>query len=277
MDLNSPETRYTMLRTALEMFQQPPAELDDSQSKQLQQRVNGELAIGKRLLQQADVAKVMVPEASVEQAFKQLAAGFDDDEAFDKTLAYNGLDRSSLREALRYDLSVEAALEQVVSKQAEVSEEEAEIYYLQHLERFTLPETRTVCHILITVNDDFPDNSTEQVRARMDKLHTQCASDGQRLKQLAMRHSECPSAMKEGVIGRVKPGQLYPQLDTVLFAMAEGAVSEIIESEVGLHIIYCEAIHPAETLSFEMVKEKVHTMLKSKKRATVLKQRLARA
>ena len=277
MDLNSPETRYAMLRTALELFQQPPAELDDSQSQQLQQRVNSELAIGKRLLQDSHAAQVVVPEASVEQALKQLIAGFDGEEAFDKTLAYNGLDRASLREALRYDLSVEAALEQVVSNQAEVSDEEAEIYYLQHKERFTLPETRTVCHILITVNDDFPDNSTEQVRERMAKLQSECANDGQHLKQLAMRHSECPSAMKEGVIGRVKPGQLYPQLDTVLFAMEEGDVSEIIESEVGLHILYCEVIHPVETLSFDKVKEKIYALLEGKKRAKVLKDSLARS
>lgn len=271
MDLDTPQTRYAMLRTALAMFKQPPAELDEPRLVQLRQRVNGELAIGQRLLQRQGASGV-IPDASVEQAVGQLAAGFESEEAFENTLAYNGLQLDSLREALRYELRVEAAMEQLVRNEAVVSEAEAEIYYLQHRERFTLPETRSVCHILITINDDYPENRRDRALQRINELHAGCAGDGNTLKALAQCHSECPSAMKEGLIGRAKPGQLYPPLDTALFAMAEGAVSEVIESEIGLHILYCEQIHPAVTLPFEQVKEKIVILLEQTKRKSLLKQ-----
>ncbi len=274
MNLESPQTRYAMLRTALELYRRPPADLDEAQSRELQQQVNSQLAIGKRLLQGEEARQVVVPDATVEQAINSLRAEYESDEAFDKTLAYNGLDRDSLREALRYELKVEAALEQLMSEEAGVSDEEVEIYYLQHRDRFTLPETRTVSHILITINDDYAENSREQALARINELHSECAGDGNKLKQLAQRHSECPSAMKEGVIGRVKQGQLFSELDRTAFAMQEGDVSDVLESEVGLHILHCEAIHPAETLPLEQVKPKLLTLLEKKKRASVLKQRL---
>lgn len=276
MDLESPQTRYAMLRTSLEMFQQPPADLDDENTRALQQRVNSELAIGRRLLKEQASSQVVVPDASVEDALSSLASGFESEEDFIKTLSYNGLDVDSLRSALRYELSVEAALEQLVNEEAMVSEHEAEIYYLQHQDRFTLPETRTVSHILITINDDYEENTRDKAMARIEELRAQCGNDGKQLKQLAERHSECPSAMKEGVIGRVKPGQLYPQLDEVLFKMPQGALSDVVESEVGLHILYCEQIHSSEILSFEGVKEKLVGMLENKKRSTVLKQHLMR-
>jgi peptidyl-prolyl cis-trans isomerase C len=269
---DNPQTSYAMLRTALAMFQQPPADLDEPHLQQVRQRVNGELAIGQRLLQQHGGVHVMIPDASVHQALKQLVDGFESEAAFDSTLDYNGLNRDSLREALRYDLSVEAAMEQLVRSEAQVSEAEAEIYYLQHRERFILPETRSVCHILITINDDYPENSRERAMQRIMALHNECANDGSQLKALAQCHSECPSAMKDGLIGRVKQGQLYPQLDAALFAMAEGAVSEVIESEIGLHLLYCEQVHAATTLPFYEVKEKIAGILEQKKRSSLLKQ-----
>ena len=271
MNLESPQTRYAMLRTALELFHKPPADLDEVQTKTLQQQVNSQLAIGKRLLEQGAASQVVVPDDSVEQAFNSLKSEYESDEAFDNTLAYNNLDRGELREALRYELLVEAALEQLLKDEAQVSDEEVEIYYLQHAEKFTLPETRTVSHILITVNDDYAENSREAALKRITALQEECCGNGKKLKVLAQRHSECPSAMKEGVIGRVKAGQLYPELDRALFAMSEGGVSEVLESEVGLHLLHCETIHPAETATIDRVRDKIAQLLEQKKRKAIIK------
>ena len=271
MNLESPQTRYAMLRTALEMFHKPPTDLNEEQTLKLHQQVSSQLAIGKRLLHCKEACQIVVPEESVEQAFSMLRSKYDSDEAFDKTLAYNDLERNSLREALRYELTVEATLESLLSDEAAVSDEEVEIYYLQHKHKFTLPETRTVSHILVTVNDEYEENRRDEALKRITSLHQECAGDGLKLKILAQRHSECPSAMQQGVIGRVKRGQLYPQLDAVLFELEEGELSGVVESELGLHILYCETIHPAETLALEQVKEKIRGMLEQKRRASVLK------
>ncbi len=273
MNLNSPQTRYAMLRTSLELFRKPPADLDTEQEKQLQQQVNSQLALGQRLLQ-GEHGNIVIPDASVEQAFNNLKGEFDSEEGFDETLDYNGLDREALRQALRYELTIEAALEKLLKDEGAVSDDEVEIYYLQHRERFTLPETRTVSHILITINDDYAENSREAAMKRINDLRLECAGEGGKLKALAQRHSECPSAMKEGTIGRVKQGQLYPELDAMLFAMEEGELSDVVESEVGLHLLYCETVHPAETLSLEQVQEKIRTLLEKKRRAAILKQQL---
>ncbi len=80
--------------------------------------------------------------------------------------------------------------------------------------------------------------------------------------------------MKEGVIGRVKAGQLYPELDTALFAMAEGEVSGVLQSEVGLHLLHCETIHSSETVPLEIVRNKIVQLLEQKKRKTILKNTL---
>jgi peptidyl-prolyl cis-trans isomerase C len=48
----------------------------------------------------------------------------------------------------------------------------------------------------------------------------------------------------------VPRGQLYPELDAAAFALDEASLSEVVESELGYHLICCERIHPERLLSF---------------------------
>jgi len=57
---------------------------------------------------------------------------------------------------------------------------------------------------------------------------------------LALKHSECPTALQGGVLGIVPRGKLYPELDAVLFSLKVGAVSDIVESEIGFHLLLCK-------------------------------------
>ncbi len=273
---DSPEINYAKLRVSLELFQRPPASLNEEEYQQMLQQVNRESAISHRVLASEEAVEVVVPESAVHRAFQALRKRYDTEEAFDRALQANELDREGLHRALEHELRVEAVLEKVLAKDAAVSDEEVEIYYYQHLERFELPETRTARHILITINDDYAENGPDQARQRINTLASQLKNSPSEFKSLAQRHSECPTAMHEGLLGRIKPGQLYPELDGELFRLKQGEISTILHSPVGLHLLQCETIHPAERLTFEKVREKLHEHLENKKRKHLLQTWLKR-
>ena len=268
----TPETNYAMLRVSLETFGKTPASLADDEYKQVLQQVNRELAIGKRVLQAREATGVVIPETVVTQAIDTLTQRYDSEEVFLQALDANGLDRKSLHQALEYELKIETVLEKILSERAAVSDAEVEIYYLQHLDKFELPETRTARHILITVNEEYAENSREQASQRIVEIQSQVRDCFEKFKELAQRHSECPTAMHEGLLGRIKPGQLYPELDVCLFEMQEGELSDVIESPVGLHLLLCEQIHDAERRGFSEVKGKLREHLENKKRKRLLRE-----
>ena len=142
----------------------------------------------------------------------------------------------------------------------------------QHLEKFELPETRTARHILVTINEEYAENCREQALQRITEIQHSLLEQGEDFSALAQRHSECPTAMQEGLLGRIKPGQLYPELDKALFEMEEGELSEIIESPVGLHLLWCEQIHAAERRCFSELKDKLRDHLEKKKRKRLLQE-----
>jgi peptidyl-prolyl cis-trans isomerase C len=270
-----PEVDYAIMRSALEMFDTAQSELDDAQRTAVLQRVNREMAISKRLLEASESSGVVVPDAAVEQAYTELAQRFDDPETFITALKANNLNEARLREALAWQLRLDMVLEHLLNEHASVSDEEVEIYYYQHLEKFALPETRTARHILITINDEYVENQLNKAEKRLAALQKQLLDSPSLFTTLAEQNSECPTAMQGGLLGRIKPGTLYPQLDQALFSMGEGTISPIIETEVGLHLLLCETIHPAGKLLFEDVRENLRDHLMEKKRKHLLKEWLS--
>lgn len=260
---------YARMRGALELFGELPDQLDPVQQQELTRQQARERAIQQRIMQAPEASRVVVPAEVIEQSIATLAARFDSRDAFQHTLEQNGLDMQGLHVALHHELLVDTVLEQILAEQCRISDTEVEIYYLQHIDRFSLPETRIARQILITLNDDYAENTRVQAQARMTSLLEQIHSEAD-FRRLAMRHSECPSAMHEGLLGRIKPGQLFPELERALYALPEGGLSSITESPVGLHLLWCETIHAGGTLPFEQVREKLRERLEERCRKQYL-------
>jgi peptidyl-prolyl cis-trans isomerase C len=102
------------------------------------------------------------------------------------------------------------------------------------------------------------------------------AGRGNRFEQFAKRHSECPTAMQGGRLGDVKRGQLYQELDSVLFSMQQGEISDIVETELGLHILYCEKIRPAKRMPLSKAYPRIREHLQERHRRNCQKAWLAK-
>ncbi|MDR2092917.1 MAG: nitrogen fixation protein NifZ [Azoarcus sp.] len=146
-------------------------------------------------------------------------------------------------------------------REPEISEEDAERYYRQHPRAFTRPEARRLRHILVTYDDAA---QKERVTAQLEALRARIGSV-EDFAAAALEYSQCPTAMREGLIGTVRRGQLFPELEAPAFALAEGEISLPRESPVGLHLLYCEAVLPETTVSFEEARARIIAHLAGKR------------
>lgn len=240
-----PELAFHRLRAALARFGALPDALEPAQRQAVERQAAREFAVESRVLAAPEAGDVAMPPASVEQAMDTVRARYADAAELDEDLRRNGLSEDSLREALVRELTVEAVLERVKSRVAKVDDVEVMIYYHLHQQRFMQPETRTARHVLVTVNDEFPENRRREARARIDDIAGRVRRKPSRFAEQAAKHSECPTAMRGGLLGRVPRGRLYPELDAVLFQLEEGGVSEVLESPLGFHVLLCEVVHAA--------------------------------
>lgn len=257
---------YTLLRAALNLFKKPPAELDPEQLRQARRQARNEYAIETRVLHAPEAVGVIVSEQELARAFNEIRSRFDADDAFLTSLAANRLSEASLKAALARQCKVDAILERVAARSPKVNEVEVGIYYHLHPEKFRKPEQRGARHILISINADYPENSRENALARITEIAAQLQRKPHKFADLALRHSECPSALNGGSLGTVSAGTLYPELDKALFALKENDISGVVETEIGFHLIQCLKISRAETISLKKATPKIKQLIQERYR-----------
>lgn len=267
--------RYHLLRAATERFHAAPAALTAAQLAQAQRVAQQTLALERRVLASSEASAVVIAEAHVAAALAAIAQRYADAEALQTDLENNGLTHEALRLALWRELVFDAVMQRVGDQAAAVSAIDVQLFYELHHDRFTAPERRTARHILLTINAEFVENQREQARVRLEQVAALWNGEIAHFGQLAAQHSECPTALEAGQLGSVVAGQLYPALDAALFTLAAGVMSEILESELGFHLVLCEAIIPATVLDFAQAQPKIEALLTARQQREIQKQWLA--
>lgn len=257
---------YLVLKTAQNLYSRNPQELKPDEHERVMRMVGRQYELEERILATPEAHEVVVPEATLQAALAEIAGRYPDEVDFFNDLNDNGLSREGFSSALEREIKVDAILEKVGARAAKVSDIDVDLYYHYHPEQFQRPETRRARHILVTLNDSIADNTREAALARIDAIVQRLAKEPRRFEEQALKHSECPTALHGGLLGEVKRGQLYPELDEALFAMQPGQVSGVIESSLGFHVLFCEAITPAGTMPIALVRDAVRTRLESRRK-----------
>lgn len=255
---------YILLRAALALFKKTPAELTSQQLAQAQTQARNEYLLEQKVLSSPQALLVIIPASEVDHAYHEIKSRYVDEATFLAALTANHLTVDSLRDALYRQVKVNTVLECVAVNSGQVSDTEVELFYQANLPKFSRPEQREVCHILISINPQYPENDRANALKRMQQIQILLQQDVAQFAALALKHSECPTALQGGTLGTVERGKLYPALDAALFSLNADELSEIVESEMGFHILHCKQIHPADTLSLEQARTKIRELLQGR-------------
>lgn len=270
-----PTYAYHLLKVALSSFRKNPAQLDGAELQQARQRAAKSFDLENLVLASPEALDVVVHDAELDHALGEVAGRYGSVQEFRDDLQRNSLDEADLREALRRELVFDGVMQKVGARHPKVDDLDVRLFYELHRERFAIPEQRIARHILITINPDFAENTREAAHGRAEALAARLRDRTNRFASLARQHSECPTALEGGKLGTVKPGQLFPELDQCLYQLAEGEVSEVVESEVGFHVLWCEKIVPEKFIPLSKARARIEETLEERKRRNCQKNWLA--
>jgi len=248
--------QYQLIKLAWNHYKSAPETLDPEVLAQLEQQALVAQAIMTEVLASEEAKQEQVKNQEILFLFEQLQQQFDDLASFELSLAEQGLTEQTLQQAIYQDLLCEKTMATQSQSYLPASQQEALAYYESHQARFLQPERRKASHILITINDQYTENKRENALAKMEKLSKRLKHHIKDFANLALQHSECPTSLNQGLIGDVTRGQLYPELDEVLFHLQPGHISAVVETEIGFHLLLCQQIIPAgEINKQEAIKE----------------------
>jgi peptidyl-prolyl cis-trans isomerase D len=144
-----------------------------------------------------------------------------------------------------------------------LNEADLRAYYDQNASRLSGGEERRASHILLTVPQGAPAADKEAVRARAQALLAELRKDPSKFGELAKANSQDPgSAANGGDLDFFSRGAMVKPFEDATFALQKGAISDLVESEFGFHIIQLTDIKAPAVRSFEAMRPEIEADLK---------------
>ncbi len=216
----------------------------------------------KILLREALIAGIKVNDEDIERRVQAERAQYPTAEAFQKEVEAAGLTLSEYRENLKkMILASRMANEKRRQFEAEVEVTESDVaqYFQDHASEFSRPERIRARQIFLSAPADAAKRAV--VRARVEKLAEELKA-GASFGDLAIAHSEAPGAKEGGVIGWVAKGDLVDALDDALWALPEGGVSGVVETDTGFSLLKAEKREAAGQATLDDVRKDIEPKLR---------------
>jgi peptidyl-prolyl cis-trans isomerase C len=231
---------------------------------QLRQDVLNRMIEEELLYQDSQTKEITVPEARVEKEIASIRERFPNEEEYKAALAGIDLSEEDLARKISRGVAIETLIKEHVVQEVSVSEEESRAFYDQNESMFEKPEQVQARHILIKTESDADEAQKAEARRKIEDVRKKAVA-GEDFATLAKDYSEGPSNARGGDLGYFSRGQMVKPFEDVAFALEKDAISEVVETQFGYHIIQVTDHQPASVVAYDTARRQIAERLKQEK------------
>jgi peptidyl-prolyl cis-trans isomerase D len=158
----------------------------------------------------------------------------------------------------------------IAAASAQPSDADVKKFYDDNATRFRTDAQVRVSHIFIAAAKDASAADKQAAKAKAEQLLADVNAHPDQFAQIAEKQSQdAPSAAKGGDLGFVTRGSTAggPAFDDAAFALKQGEVSKVVESDLGFHILKATEVKPATEKPFAEVKDAIAAELRQQNAA----------
>lgn len=150
-----------------------------------------------------------------------------------------------------------------VAKNETVAEEAIGNYFAEHKDEFSQPEERKASHILVSLVPDASEDEKKIAREKAEKILAEIKQHPEEFAEIAKENSDDPgSAARGGDLGFFGRGVMVKSFEDKIFSMQPDEISDIVETDFGLHVIKLTEIKEENQLSIDEVRQQIEDKLK---------------
>ena len=266
-----------LARMASQTANIPPAFVESFKQRMRQQAaekmiieklIDVEVAKAKIELSDDDVTKLITEEIAGKQ---NPPMSYDD---FKALVTAQGQNFDEVRKDIKKGFTYLKFMESKWEGKTDVNDAEVKAYYDENAKQFEKPEMCKASHILIKFDDSDPNADPNTVKATAKAKAEEVlkkVKDGGDFAALAKENSDCPSSQNGGDLGEFGEGQMVPEFEKAAFALKDGEVSGIVETNFGYHIIKKTGYTAATVTKYEDAKPEIIETLKQQKQSEFAK------
>ena len=215
-------------------------------------------------VQKAEDMNISVTDAEIDATIETiLAHNKATRQDLQRELAARGISEDAYRASLREQILYSKLVSYEVNSKVVITEDKAREYY----ENRYMQDLPVGGYYLLQIGFNWDDNQETKEKIHAEAMQVrEAAIKGQSFNQLAMLHSNLPSAVDGGDIGVIKEKEMAPAMRAAVSALQPGDISPLIETESGYILFKLLAANKEGTISrapFDSVKEDILTRLRT--------------
>lgn len=236
--------------------QNPDKEMPAEQRQQVEKQILDQLVTERVLLQEAAKLNVTVdPQELADHIAKAKEQRPD-------------LTDEQWTNFLTRDMMIQKLIQQEVVSKIAVSDDDVQKFYDEQKARFHEPEQIRASHILVVVPQDATPETKEAAKKKIDGVLAEINA-GKDFAELAKANSDDPGSKENGGDLDFFPrGAMVKPFEDAAFALKEGEVSGVVETQFGYHIIKKTGQKAERDVPLEEVKETLKESLTKQKTNT---------
>lgn len=146
----------------------------------------------------------------------------------------------------------------------EVSPDDVELYYSDHQSQFMTEEQIHARHIQLNYSKSSSPTEMAAIKTKAEEVH-QKALSGEAFDSLALQYSDdITTKGNAGDLGWISRGKMAKQFDAGAFKTKEGAISEVIATDYGFHIVKVEGVRAAAPKDLNEVRSEIETIIRKR-------------
>jgi peptidyl-prolyl cis-trans isomerase D len=149
-----------------------------------------------------------------------------------------------------------------VAESIPISDVQVQSYYNSHRDEFRTKERVKARHILISVLNK-PQADIPKLKAKAEDLLKQIKAGADFAKLAEQNSDDKSNAAKGGDLGWVMRGQMVPEFEKATFALKPNAISDVVSTNYGFHIVQVMEKEEGRQRPLEEVKSQIVAGLKS--------------
>ncbi|MCX5657923.1 MAG: peptidyl-prolyl cis-trans isomerase, partial [Candidatus Omnitrophica bacterium] len=211
----------------------------------IEKTVLDNLIVNKLIMQEAKSFNVEVSDAEIEERLNEVKKKFVSEDELKKGLGESGIGIEDLKESYRYEITMRKLFMDNARQSIVLAPQEVKDYYEKNKSDFMEPDKVKVRNIFIGKDKKSPD----EISARLQNISS-LVKEGSDFKGLAIKLSEGANAFTGGDMGDITRGELSSGVESIIFNLNPGQVSDWIETDSGFYLFKIEEKIPAQQSEF---------------------------
>jgi peptidyl-prolyl cis-trans isomerase C len=208
--------------------------------------------------------KIQATEKEINESIEQIKTSLPPGQKIADFLKENRLTKEKFNEDIAFTIKVKQLVKIDLGNKVKPSAKEISKFYNENKDKFVVPESVHVRHILVVIEQTDDEKIKAEKKAKIENLHKQLL-DGADFAEVARKNSDCPSKENGGDLGIIKKGETVKQFEDAAFSQEKNVIGPVVNTEYGHHIIQVIDHNKEKTTTMDESKSKISNYLEQQK------------